>query len=185
MTIRKKYTLYSFTGRVTGLGKDFIMYTFGQAAKRQAPGSKEWQPPVRVESTTPVFNHVFLKAANGQEHSLRIDEFDIAWREGHEMTAVWVIRKGQERGPHIAIRNRTTLQTFFAPKEIKKLFGLPLSAQLLLLPASFCTGYILHGFITGLVAIFSVKLLFYFIRRAQIQRFKAQFNLAMRGKEMV
>jgi hypothetical protein len=182
---RKKYALYSFTGRVTGMGKDFIMFTFVQTAKTKLPGNKEWQPPVRVESTTTAFNHVFLKAVTGEEHSLRLDEFNIACREGHEMTAVWIIREGEERGPHIAIHNRTTLQTFFAPKEVKKLYDLPLSVQLLSLAAAFCTGYTLYGHITGVAAVIVARLLLYFIKRTQIQRFKHFFNRGMRDRDMV
>jgi hypothetical protein len=140
----KKYTLYSFTGKVTGMGKDQIIYTLSQNVKSFPPKKTKWIPPVRVETATKSFDHIFLTAGNGAEHSFTLKDINIACREGHQLTVIWVVRKGKERGPHIAIENNTTFQTFFSSREITRIFRVPVLFPILL-PAIFClAGFLLY-----------------------------------------
>lgn len=58
-----------------------------------------------VSSTNSVIEKIFIQDKNGKEHVVELANWDIACREGHEMTVVWVIRKPKKWGPYVAVKN--------------------------------------------------------------------------------
>lgn len=176
-----KYQFYSVTGRVTGMGKDMVLYTIGQNLKKHTIKKKGQFPAVRVETTTKAFNHLFLISNDGSEYSVRLPDFEIACREGHELTAIKLIKKKSEWGPYIAIMNHTTRQVFISEKEIGKLFRLPLTIQLALLACCFILGSLWKGYTTGVVAVIipgclSLWVINRLISKSGVKKFMGRFT---------
>lgn len=138
----KKYMLYSFTGKVTGMGKDFLIYRFGQNSKSYLSEKEKWLPSVSVETKTNAFNHIFLTAADNSKRSINLNHFDIACREGHELTAIWAIKKGEQRSPYIIILNNTTRHAFFSDHIITKMFAIPFFLYVRIIPGLYSAGYL-------------------------------------------
>jgi hypothetical protein len=149
----KAYYLQKFTGRVTGMGKDMVLYTIGQNLKKHTLNKRGQFPVVKVETTTKAFNHLFLISNDGSEYSVRLPDFEVACREGHELTAIKLMKKSSQWEQYIAIMNHTTRQVFISEKEISKLFRLPLTIQLALVAGCFILGSLWNGYITGTIAV--------------------------------
>jgi len=49
-----------------------------------------------------------------------LQDWNVACREGHELTAVWLIKKGKNSGPYVAIRNGTVDETRYDDKALAK-----------------------------------------------------------------
>ncbi len=110
----KEYTLYSFTGQVVGTSKNLETTVSGGGGG----GSGGSSAPVSISSITTVHDQFFLTDNSGKERAFQLNDFDLACREGHKLTVVWTIKKGEERGPYIAVRNHTTGQTFYGESQI-------------------------------------------------------------------
>jgi hypothetical protein len=52
---------------------------------------------------------------------LRLQNWDLACRDSHEMQATWMVKKGAKDGPYVAIRNLTTGSTDYNDKALAKL----------------------------------------------------------------
>src|SRR5881296_840061 len=115
----KEFVLYSTTGQVVGGSKNLETKVYGGGGGGSTHEGTGYSAPVRISSVTIVHDQIFLSDNGGKEHAFQLSDFDIACREGHKLTVVWVVKKGKERGPYIAVRNHTTSQTFFAEDQIK------------------------------------------------------------------
>jgi len=60
-----------------------------------------------------VHNDIFLQDSSGKEHSYSLSDFNVACREGNELSVIWAIRKGRDRGPYIMVINHTTSNRFW------------------------------------------------------------------------
>ena len=50
----------------------------------------------------------FLIDQDGQEHSIKLKNWDVSLREGHEIQVIWVISPNQEeRGPYVVLNNHS------------------------------------------------------------------------------
>jgi hypothetical protein len=118
----KKYYLFSFTGVVKELGKEQVIYTFGQHTTQIHSGNSRQIPPVRIETSVKAFNHILLCDRKGKEHYIRLADFDIACREGHELSVVWAVKGQEMNGPPVVVINNSTAQCFFCVATITKMF---------------------------------------------------------------
>jgi len=84
---------------------------------------------VTISSTTVVHDQIFLQGKNGKERAFQLQDFDIACREGNNLTVLWAIRKGHESGPYFCIHNHTTSQTFFSDTALGRIFMRAPTAQ--------------------------------------------------------
>ncbi len=177
----KKYSFIAFTGRVTGMGKDFVMYTIGQNLKPPRINKKNSLPAVRIETKTKSFNHIFLTCSDGSERSLSLTGFDVACREGHELTAICANKKGSQWAPYIVILNITTKQAFFSVKEIGRMFRPPLIFQLIFIPVFFIGGYFSAGYVAGIITAiipgsFAGRIIAEWISKPGIKKFMTRFR---------
>jgi hypothetical protein len=104
----KAYEHYHVTGRVTGASKHLETQVSGGGGggySYQGTGSSYSAP---VTSRTFTHDQVFVAAGDGKEHALKLVDWDLAVREGHDLTAVWLIKRGKSSGPYVAIQNHTT-----------------------------------------------------------------------------
>ena len=68
-------------------------------------------------------DNFFLLDLNGEEHAFQLRNFNVACREGHEMTVIWAVNKGKKAGPYIAVINHTTSEQYWLDdKNLHKMF---------------------------------------------------------------
>ncbi len=100
------YNLNWVTGKVVGQGKYATTAVSGG-------GGGATNSPVTISSSTTIHNDIFLVDSNGKEHSFQLSDFNLACREGNQLTVIWAIRKGKKEGQYIVAINHTTSQQFF------------------------------------------------------------------------
>lgn len=103
----KIYNLYWINGIVVNQGKYATTHVSGSGG-----GSGQYQAPVNISSSTTVHNDIFLTDNSGKEHSIQLSGFDVACREGNELSVIWAIKEGLNTGPYIAVLNHTTSQYY-------------------------------------------------------------------------
>jgi len=117
----KPYEHYWITGKVAGASKHLetrISGGGGGGYSHQGTGFSSTAP---ITSQTVTHDQIFLADGTGKEHTLKLQNWDLATREGHELTAVWLIKKGKSTGPYVAIRNHTTDDLQYNDTELAKL----------------------------------------------------------------
>lgn len=118
----KAYERYHVTGRVTGASKHLETQVSGGGGggySYQGTGSSYVAP---ITSRTVTHDQVFVADESGKEHALKLQNWDLATREGHELTAVWLVKRGKSSGPYVAIRNHTTDETLHDMDGLAKLY---------------------------------------------------------------
>ena len=95
------YEVHTLQGRVVDQGKRFETIVTGG-------GTINHDPTTSVESRTVVHDQIFVVDRNGREHVLKLVGWDFDCREGHLVTATWLIRKGRDAGPYVLIQNDST-----------------------------------------------------------------------------
>lgn len=173
----KRYRLSWFTGEVTGMGKDFVIYTIGQSMKGYFSTKSKAAPVVKVETKAKMFDYIFLRGAEGEEQSICLRNFELACREGHIMTIVWAIRFGKEHKQSIAVLNNSTGQSVFSEKELAKMFRPPIVFHLVFILGFFFTGFVSAGYTAGIITAivpgyFASGIIAGLIAKPGIRRFK-------------
>ena len=96
----KTYEVHTLQGRVVDRGKQFETIVSG--------GSTINHDTTTVQSRTVVHDRIFVVDRAGREHVLKLVGWDVDCREGHQVTATWLIRKGHDSGPYVLIQNDST-----------------------------------------------------------------------------
>jgi hypothetical protein len=117
----KPFELHSVTGRVAAATKQLETRVSGGGGGGFTNTGAGYTNPVHITSTTITHDQIFLVDENGNERALRLQNWNIACREGHELTAVWIIRKGKNSGPFVAIRNATVNETKYDDRELARI----------------------------------------------------------------
>lgn len=124
----KDYALHHLTGRVVSASRRSVTSVSGHGGGAYDGSSA----PVHISSTTTTHDEFFVEEADGTEHSLQLVDWDIALREGHELTICWMIDVGRKYGPYVGILNWKTGQLTIDRDSLKELFA-P-SGKLYLIP---------------------------------------------------
>ncbi|GAA5017446.1 hypothetical protein GCM10023206_30200 [Acinetobacter puyangensis] len=104
----KNYNIYEFTGKVAHSNKQLETVVSGGGGGGATYQGTGGAAPVRISSTTYTHDDIFLVNDQGQEHVLRLVDWDIATREGHIIQAIWLIKEGKDEGSYVAINNLST-----------------------------------------------------------------------------
>ncbi len=115
-----KYKLYWVTGKVVGQVKYATTTVSGRGGGTSYGGTGS--SSVAISSSSTVHNDIFLVDSNGREHSFQLSNFNVACREGNQLTVIWAIRKGKKEGLYIAVLNHTTSQKVFDSPALEKMF---------------------------------------------------------------
>lgn len=107
----KTYEVHSVTGKVAAANKQLETKVHGGGGGGYTNQGSGYTAPVTISSTTITHDDIYLVDTNGKEHAIRLQNWDVACREGHELDAVWLIKKGKNEGPYVALRNKTLNQT--------------------------------------------------------------------------
>ena len=116
----KPFELHAVTGRVAAANKQLETRVSGGGGGGYAHQGTGFTNAVHISSTTVTHDQVYVVDGGGREHALRLQNWNLACREGHELTAVWLIKKGKTSGPYVAIRNATIDETKYDDKELAK-----------------------------------------------------------------
>jgi hypothetical protein len=108
----RPFELHAVQGTVAGSSKELETRVHG--------GGGGLTNAVRLSSTTVTHDQIYVVDSAGKEHALRLQNWYVACREGHELTAVWLIRRGKNSGPYVAIRNATIDETKYDDKALAK-----------------------------------------------------------------
>lgn len=165
----KTCTLYWTTGTVANSGKSMETIVRGSGGG----GSNGNTAPVHISSTTVIHDQVFLIDPKGNEHAFQLQNFNIACRESNQLSVIWAIPPGKQRGPYIIAYNHTTGNAFFNDSELTKLFRYAI--WYLLAAIGIC---ILLGRISGFFYILAIAAPFVwqYIAKQEAKKFKEHLN---------
>lgn len=120
LTTRSEYKLYRLTGTVVNASKLTTTHIYSSGGHYDS-SSNTYSAPT-TSSTTIIHDQIFLMDSQGREHSLRLAGWDIASRESHLLTALWLIKKGNETGDYIAMYNHTTNEEYTKYSRLRRFF---------------------------------------------------------------
>jgi hypothetical protein len=116
----RPFELHAVRGTVAAANKQLETRVHGSGGGGYTSGGSGYTNPVQISSTTVTHDQIYVVDDVGREHALRLQNWNLACREGHELTAVWLIRRGKNSGPYVAIRNGTLDETKYDDKELAK-----------------------------------------------------------------
>lgn len=136
----KTYEHCFVRGTVVGANKQLETKVHGGGGGGGSFRGTGYTAPVSVSSTTTTHDLIHLQDDDGGEHAIRLQNWDLAVRETHKLTAVWLIKKGRKKGPYVAIHNHTLGETDYDDRLLAKLnrslWILLASLALIFLPVS-------------------------------------------------
>jgi len=165
MASGKEYTLYHTTGKVLTSSKNL-------ATTVSATGGGNSQ--INVRSTTTVHDQIFLMDDTGKEHSFQLQDFDVACREGNEVTVVWAVQKGKKSGDYIAATNHTTNQNFFNIGALRRMYR-----PSWLIPIILTVVFLYMASGTSILLAFATWIVFIVYTINKANTFKKEFNSSM------
>jgi hypothetical protein len=114
------YEVYFVKGKVLGKDKHLETKVSGGGGGGYSYNGRGSTAPISISSTTIVHDKIYIDLGNGKEHSIELEDWDIACREGHEMVFVWMIKQGKNVGPYIALANMVTDEIYIKKSIIRK-----------------------------------------------------------------
>ncbi len=125
------YDLYSFTGKVAQANKHMETQVYGGGGGGYSYKGTGTSAPISISSTTVVHDEVFLIDEKGEEVALQLSNFDLAVREGHILTALWLIKEGKDSGKYIIIYNHNIKKRSINHSALRPCFLMPKSKAIL------------------------------------------------------
>lgn len=101
------FALHQVTGKVINVAKNSTTQVYGGGTVNDGKGYTS------VSSSSTIHDQIFLIDKNEKEHSFQLSDFNVASREGNELSVIWAIKEGQERGNYVCIYNHSTDRYFF------------------------------------------------------------------------
>jgi len=117
----KLYAIYYVQGGVVGKDKQMETRVHGGGGGGATYQGTGGTAPISISSTSTIHDKVYLDTGNGKEAVIEVQDWDIACREGHRMTVVWVIGQGKNSGPYVGFANHTTDELFVSKLSLERL----------------------------------------------------------------
>lgn len=108
------YKIHSITGTVLAPTKSRVVTTEVSGGGSYVSGGVTYTNPVSTSTSTAIHDQFFLRASDGVEEAIQLTNFNLALREGHQMTAAWAIKKGKKSGNYFLFRNHSTRDVDFS-----------------------------------------------------------------------
>lgn len=118
---RKKFEHHFVKGAVVGADKKLETKVQGGGGGGGTYRGTGYTAPVSITSTTTTHDLIHLQDDGGKEHAIRLKNWDLSVRETHQLTAVWLVKKGRKSGPYVAIHNHSLDETDYDEKTVAKL----------------------------------------------------------------
>lgn len=113
------YEVHSHTGTVLAPTKSRVVTTEVSGGGSYVSGGATYTRPISTSTSTSIHDQFFLRTSDGVEESIQLTNFDLAVREGHQMTAAWAIKKGNESGKYFLFRNHSTREVNFSTLQLE------------------------------------------------------------------
>ena len=117
----KPWECHSYTGTVASAAKRLETKVEGSGGGGSSYQGTGYTAPVNISSSTTTHDEVYVVDENGQEHVLRLQNWDLSVREGHKLTVVSLVKQGRANGPLVAIHNHTLNKTDYDERVLAKL----------------------------------------------------------------
>ena len=119
----RKYSLHYLTGKVIESSQRSETTVSGSGGGGYMWEGSGYVKPVQIRSNTVVLDRVFLIDRQGKEHALNLSNLQFECRASHELTFVWAIQEGQERGPYVLVFNHDLEQIYFQRQTLRKMYA--------------------------------------------------------------
>jgi hypothetical protein len=117
----KAYDHHFVRGEVMAADKQLETKVSGSGGGGGSFRGTGYNAPVTISSTTTTHDMIHMVDDDGQEHAIRLQNWDLAVRTSHRLTAIWLAKKGTGKGPYVAIHNHTLNETDYNEKHLDKL----------------------------------------------------------------
>ena len=117
----KEYRIYEVTGKILESNKQRELHVYGSGGGGATYNGTGGTAPVNIQSSTTIHDEFFLIDQYGQEHSIKLTNWDVSLREGHKIQVIWVISPNQERGPYVVLNNHNLKNITTQPQIIKSI----------------------------------------------------------------
>jgi hypothetical protein len=117
----RRIACYAFFGRVVGSRRHAETTVQGFGGGGYSHQGSGHVAPVQISSTTDVYDEFFLADATGRERAFQLRNFTLPFREGSDLSIVWVMREGKKEGPYVCAFNHNTEQMWFYESALKPL----------------------------------------------------------------
>ena len=74
----------------------------------------------KIKSKTTTHDQIIIRTADGEEESLKVEDLNLAVRQGHWVSLIWAIPNGWREGPFVAILNQNTGALDFIGSAVNK-----------------------------------------------------------------
>jgi hypothetical protein len=123
-------TLYTERGEVAGAAKWATTEVSGGGGSGHSYQGTGFSHTAPIRSTTTEHDQFFVRTAHGKEIPVRLQNVNVALRDGQDLSVFWGVGEGRDSGPFLAFHNHTTDQTTWMTKSGgKELFGSGLMAR--------------------------------------------------------
>lgn len=121
----KRYMVWSFTGTVSNASRtaetkvtDNTRFTGNVDAWS---GNVDITKTGGVRSETTMHDQFFLTSAQGDTHTVQVDNLSLLVANGQLVSVAWAVRRGRKWGPYFMYRNHTTNQVLYDPVTLRTL----------------------------------------------------------------
>jgi hypothetical protein len=73
-----------------------------------------------IKSKTTTHDQIIIRTADGEEESLKVEDMNLAVRQGHWVSLIWAIPSGWQEGPFVAVFNHNTGSLDFIGSAVNK-----------------------------------------------------------------
>lgn len=159
----KTYNIYQLTGTVLDNNKQREMHVHGgsDVNYKNLSGMTSVTSRTKVKSTTTIHDQFFIMDDRGQEHDIKLSNWDVTLRTGHRIQMIWVIPEHKKFGTYVALnnlnlkkiqRNRQAIQNLATNHNLKLFCGgtlgiliISFMIKLILLPILGIIGAIIYS----------------------------------------
>lgn len=109
----------------------------GEVVEQQKSSYTEVSRDANRPTSTTHYNNIFVRASDGSERSLQIEDSGFSARAGSRASIFWGIKSGKAEGPYLGIVNHDTGAIHVIRKPVNDLAGPPFYNMLLIVTAIF------------------------------------------------
>lgn len=173
--ILKTIQLIPVTGTVLDASKNMETKVSGSGGGGGSFRGTGATSPVRITSKTTVHDQIFLKDTNGQEHSYQLTDFNLACREGNEISVIEAMKPNGKYSYPVSVINHSTNKVYYNSQAIRRfakpnilLYLVAFIALVVLLPT------ISSGFVMCVVVLIALLICYLITTFIQVGRIKKE-----------
>jgi hypothetical protein len=116
----RQIAIHSMSGEVMDSQKWTTTEISGGGASGVISNGSGYIEKDEVKSKTTTHDQIIIRTADGEEESLKVEDLNLAVRQGHWVSLIWAIPSGWKEGPFVAIFNHNTDSLDFIGSAVNK-----------------------------------------------------------------